>query len=63
MFKAAIERGESDARISYPEREQARRAASMFNGENSSLQHSAHYQPNNADWNNQTALPDDYQSH
>ena len=31
MFKAAIERGESDARISYPEREQARSAASMFN--------------------------------
>ena len=31
MFKAAIERGESDARISYPEREQARRAASIFN--------------------------------
>jgi len=31
MFKAAIEREESDARISFPEREQARRAASMFN--------------------------------
>ena len=31
MFKAAIERGESDARISYPEREQARSAASIFN--------------------------------
>ena len=31
MFKAAIERGESDARISYPERKQARSAASMFN--------------------------------
>ena len=33
MFKAAIERGESDARISYPEREQARSAASMFNAQ------------------------------
>jgi hypothetical protein len=31
MLKAAIERGESDARISYPEREQARSAASMLN--------------------------------
>ena len=31
MVKAAIEREESDARISFPEREQARRAASMFN--------------------------------
>jgi hypothetical protein len=31
MLKAAIEREESDARISFPEREQARRAASMFN--------------------------------
>jgi hypothetical protein len=31
MFKAAIERGESDARISYPERKQARSAASMIN--------------------------------
>jgi len=31
MVKAAIEREESDARINSPEREQARRAASMFN--------------------------------
>ena len=33
MVKAAIERGESDARISYPEREQARSAASMVNAQ------------------------------
>ena len=30
MFKAAIEREKSDARIGFPEREQARRVASMF---------------------------------
>ena len=33
MVKAAIEREKSDARINSPEREQARRAASMVNGE------------------------------
>jgi hypothetical protein len=32
MVKAAIKREESDARINSPEREQARRAASMVNG-------------------------------
>ena len=31
MFKAAIKREENDARINYPERKQARGAASMFN--------------------------------
>jgi hypothetical protein len=31
MVKAAIEREESDDRINSPEREQARRAASMVN--------------------------------
>ena len=31
MFKAASKREESDAHISYSEREQARSAASMFN--------------------------------
>jgi len=31
MFKAAIKREESDARINSPEREQARNEVSMFN--------------------------------
>ena len=37
MVKAAIEREESDARINSPEREQARRAASMVNGQCSTV--------------------------
>lgn len=33
MLKAAIKRVESDARISYPEREQSRNKVSMFNAQ------------------------------